>query len=122
YEEAAALPSSPPKASVTTIAPSTKSNPYGVAPDEGIVAGPSAKPRSSTVKALMLFVPRSVTTSVRPSGLTEICAGSAASAAAAVRAQPRQPPVAGAVEGDALVPLGVVRLDVDAFVHCSALP
>jgi hypothetical protein len=28
----------------------------------------------------MLFVPRSVTTSVRPSGLKEICAGSASSA------------------------------------------
>ena len=45
-----------------------------------------------------------------------------AAAAGVVRAERSQPPVAGAVEGDDLVPLGVVGLDVDAFVHCSALP
>jgi hypothetical protein len=42
YEEAAALPISPPKASVTMTEPLAKSNSYGVAPDDGIVAGPWA--------------------------------------------------------------------------------
>jgi hypothetical protein len=43
YDEAAALPMSPPNASVTTCAPpSVKSKPYGVCPADGIVDGPSA--------------------------------------------------------------------------------
>jgi hypothetical protein len=43
YDDAAALPISPPKASVTTTAPrAVKSKPYGVAPEEAIVAGPCA--------------------------------------------------------------------------------
>ena len=77
YEDAAALPTSPPNASVTTIEPFAKSNPYGVAPEDAIVCGSCARPCSSTAKALIEFVPRSVTTSVRPSGLNAICAGSA---------------------------------------------
>ena len=44
YDEAAALPTSPPNASVTTTEPFAKSKPYGVAPEDGIVAGPSASP------------------------------------------------------------------------------
>jgi hypothetical protein len=43
YDEAAALPLSPPNASVTISAPpSVKSKPYGVWPADGIVDGPSA--------------------------------------------------------------------------------
>ena len=70
----------PPKASVTTIAPSgVKSKPYGVFPEDLIVAGPVAMPRSSIANALMLSVPRSVTTRVRPSRLKATWAGSASS-------------------------------------------
>ena len=86
YDDAAALPTSPPKASVTITEPFAKSNPYGVAPEDGIVAGPSAMPFSPTENVLIEFVPRSVTTSVLPSGLNAICAGSAS--ALSVRCEP----------------------------------
>src|SRR4029079_14084324 len=84
YDEAAALPSVPPKASVTITAPSAKSKPYGVAPEDAIVVGPSASPSPPIANELIAFVPRSVTTRVRPSGLNETCAGSAPSPRARV--------------------------------------
>ena len=65
---------------MTTSVPPAKSNPYGVAPEAAMVAGPSAMPSAPTAYVLMEFVPRSVTTSVLPSGLNAICAGSAESA------------------------------------------
>jgi hypothetical protein len=95
YEEAAAAPISPPKASVTTTASPAKSKPYGVAPDEAIVSGPAASPVSSTANVLIEFVPRSVTTSVRPSGLKAIWAGSASAASG------RTEPSSGASESPA---------------------
>jgi hypothetical protein len=67
--------------------PAVKSKPYGVFPVELIVAGPAAQPSSSIAYALMLSVPRSVTTIVRPSTLKEICAGST-SAALSGRTEP----------------------------------
>jgi hypothetical protein len=80
YEDAAAAPTAPPNASVTIIASAAvKSNPYGVLPEDLIVVGPAARPRSSIAYVLMLSVPRSVTASVRPSRLNAICAGSASS-------------------------------------------
>jgi hypothetical protein len=57
-----------------------KSNPYGVFPVARMVAGPLARPSSPTVYALMLSVPRSVTTRVRPLLLKATWAGSASSA------------------------------------------
>jgi hypothetical protein len=43
YDDAAARPISPPNASVTTTVPAAvKSKPYGVAPADSIVSGPSA--------------------------------------------------------------------------------
>ena len=88
YEDAAAAPTAPPNASVTIIAPAAvKSNPYGVLPEDLIVVGPAASPRSSTAYVLMLSVPRSVTASVRPSRLNETWAGSA-SAALGGRSEP----------------------------------
>ena len=88
YDEAAAAPASPPNASVTTSEPPAKSKPYGVAPEDGDRLRPlgEAVARRPS-KVLMLFVPRSVTTSMRPSGLNAICAGSA-SRALSVRCEP----------------------------------
>jgi hypothetical protein len=49
-----------------------KANPNGVFPADSMVVGPAGYPRSSMAYVLMLFVPRSVTTRVPPSGLNAI--------------------------------------------------
>ena len=49
YDDAEAAPTLPPAASVTIRTPArVKSNPYGVAPDEGNTVGPSTEPSWST--------------------------------------------------------------------------
>src|SRR6266545_1953169 len=76
YEEADALPTCAPAASVTTRTPSgVTSKPYGVAPDEPYVTLSCATPAPSTANAWMLSA-RSVTSNVRASGLNATCAGS----------------------------------------------
>jgi hypothetical protein len=78
YDDTEAAPISPAAASVTTRTPArVNSKPYGVAPEDGNTVGPSAEPSGATAYALMLSVARSVTTSVPPSGLNPIWAGSA---------------------------------------------
>src|SRR2546430_11270990 len=53
YDDADAFPTSAPAASVTMTVPSgVKSNPYGVAPEEGYVTGACAIPSPSTANAL----------------------------------------------------------------------
>src|SRR6478736_3720478 len=76
YDEAAALPTAPPKASVTTSVEPAKSKPYGVAPTDGFATGSPSSPSSPTANVVIPSVPRSVTTSVRPSGLKATWAGS----------------------------------------------
>ena len=90
YDEAAALPFSARNASVTTSVPSlVKAKPYGVGPDEGWTNGSSSRPSGSTGKAAIASAPRSVTTSVEPSGLNPTWAGSASAASEAARAGDR---------------------------------
>jgi hypothetical protein len=48
YEEAAALPVSAPKASVTIRAAPAKANPYGVGPEEDVTVGSPSRPSGST--------------------------------------------------------------------------
>src|SRR5947208_8585386 len=77
YEDAEALPTWAPAASVTTTTPSARiSKPYGVAPDERCETLSRPTPSPSTANAWMLSDARSVTSSVRPSGVNATCAGS----------------------------------------------
>jgi hypothetical protein len=82
YEDAAAAPFSARNASVMIRRePSgVNANPYGVAPDEGKARISPRRPSGPTVNTAIESVPRSVTTTCRPSGVNAIWAGSAVGA------------------------------------------
>jgi hypothetical protein len=86
YDDAEAAPTCPPAASVTMRLPvEVNSNPYGVAPAEATMARAPALPSAAIANVVKLSVPRSLTTSVAPSGLNATCAGSASGALSSSR-------------------------------------
>src|SRR5205823_8111371 len=78
YDEVAASPLPARNASVTIrVPPLVKANPYGVGPDDGVTVISPSRPSAATANVMIESVARSVMTSIEPSGVNPICAGSA---------------------------------------------
>src|SRR5205823_4049776 len=90
YDEAAASPLPARNASVTIrVPPLVKPNPYGVGPDDGVTVISPSRPSAVTANVMIESVARSVMTSIEPSGVNPICAGSAFAADSGISAPMR---------------------------------
>src|SRR5262245_41272193 len=76
YDDAAALPFAAPNASVTTSVSPANTKPYGVGPEDSETRASPSRPASPTGNCTIASAPRSVTTTLAPSGAKPTWAGS----------------------------------------------